>query len=40
LVPLFCHWGAYAASKFALRAYADVLRAEEPSLRITSIYPG
>jgi NADP-dependent 3-hydroxy acid dehydrogenase YdfG len=34
------NWGAYAASKFALRAYADVLRAEEPELRVTSVYPG
>ncbi|WP_028852207.1 SDR family oxidoreductase [Thermocrispum municipale] len=33
-------WGPYAASKFALRALADVLRAEEPSLRVTSIFPG
>jgi NADP-dependent 3-hydroxy acid dehydrogenase YdfG len=33
-------WGAYAASKFALRAYADVLRAEEPSLRVTTVFPG
>ncbi|HEX4722857.1 MAG TPA: SDR family oxidoreductase [Pseudonocardiaceae bacterium] len=35
-------WGAYAASKFALAAYADVLRAEEESagLRITSVFPG
>ncbi len=33
-------WGPYAASKFALRAYADVLRAEEPSLRVTSVHPG
>lgn len=33
-------WGPYAASKFALRAFADVLRAEEPELRVTSIYPG
>jgi len=33
-------WGPYAASKFALRAYADVLRAEEPGLRVTSIHPG
>ncbi|HEY0454087.1 SDR family oxidoreductase [Actinophytocola sp.] len=33
-------WGAYAASKFALRAYADVLRAEEPALRVTSVHPG
>jgi NADP-dependent 3-hydroxy acid dehydrogenase YdfG len=34
------NWGAYAASKFALRAYADVLRAEEPALRVTTVYPG
>ncbi|MFI7677114.1 SDR family oxidoreductase [Actinophytocola sp. NPDC049390] len=35
-------WGAYAASKFALRAYADVLRAEEEphGLRVTSVHPG
>ena len=35
-------WGAYAASKFALRAYADVLRGEEEpnGLRVTSIHPG
>jgi NADP-dependent 3-hydroxy acid dehydrogenase YdfG len=33
-------WGPYAASKFALRAFADVLRAEEPTLRVTSIHPG
>lgn len=35
-------WGPYAASKFALRAYADILRAEEESsgLRVTSVYPG
>jgi NADP-dependent 3-hydroxy acid dehydrogenase YdfG len=35
-------WGAYAASKFALRAYADVLRAEESGhgLRVTSVHPG
>lgn len=34
------NWGAYAASKFALRAYGDVLRAEEPELRVTSVHPG
>lgn len=36
------HWGAYAASKFALRAYADVLRAEEAphGVRVTSVFPG
>lgn len=34
------NWGSYAASKFALRAYADVLRAEEPAIRVTSVYPG
>lgn len=33
-------WGPYAASKFALRAYADVLRGEEPDLRVTSVFPG
>ncbi len=33
-------WSAYAASKFALRAFADALRAEEPGLRVTSVYPG
>lgn len=33
-------WGAYAASKFALRALADALRAEEPALRVTSVHPG
>jgi NADP-dependent 3-hydroxy acid dehydrogenase YdfG len=35
-------WGAYAASKFALRAYADVLRTEEEpnGLRVTSVFPG
>lgn len=33
-------WGSYAASKFALRALADALRAEEPDLRVTSVHPG
>jgi NADP-dependent 3-hydroxy acid dehydrogenase YdfG len=33
-------WGAYAASKFALRAFADALRQEEPDLRVTSVHPG
>ncbi|MFL6143691.1 MAG: SDR family oxidoreductase [Labedaea sp.] len=35
-------WGVYAASKFALRAYADVLRGEEEShgVRVTSVHPG
>jgi short-subunit dehydrogenase len=33
-------WSAYAASKFGLRALADSLRAEEPRLRVTTIYPG
>jgi len=35
-------WGAYAASKFALTAYADVLRAEEETagIRVTSVFPG
>lgn len=31
---------SYSASKFALRAFADSLRAEEPGLRVTSVYPG
>jgi NAD(P)-dependent dehydrogenase (short-subunit alcohol dehydrogenase family) len=31
---------SYAASKFALRALADGLRQEEPSLRVTTVYPG
>jgi NADP-dependent 3-hydroxy acid dehydrogenase YdfG len=34
------NWSAYAASKFALRAFADALAEEEPTLRIQSIYPG
>lgn len=33
-------WGSYAASKFALRAFGDALRQEEPTLRVTSIHPG
>lgn len=35
-------WGAYGASKFAVRAVADALREEErPSgLRVTTVYPG
>ncbi len=33
-------WGPYAASKFAVRAFADSLRDEESALRVTSIYPG
>ncbi|GAB3133612.1 SDR family oxidoreductase [Tsukamurella serpentis] len=33
-------WAAYAASKFGLTAFAEALRAEEPSLRVTSIFPG
>lgn len=34
-------WGSYAASKFALRALADVLRAEEAphGIRVTTVYP-
>jgi NADP-dependent 3-hydroxy acid dehydrogenase YdfG len=31
---------SYSASKFALRAYADSLRAEEPNLRVTSVHAG
>lgn len=33
-------WAPYAASKFALRAFGDALRLEEPSLRVTSVHPG
>lgn len=33
-------WAPYAASKFGLRALADALRAEEPTLRVSSIFPG
>jgi len=31
---------SYSSSKFALRAFADSLRADEPGLRVTSIHPG
>lgn len=31
---------SYSASKFALRAFADSLRGDEPQLRVTTIYPG
>lgn len=34
------NWGSYAASKFALRAFADTLRAEEAGVRVTSVFPG
>ncbi|MFZ2174536.1 MAG: SDR family oxidoreductase [Rhodococcus sp. (in: high G+C Gram-positive bacteria)] len=33
-------WASYAASKFALRAFGDALRLEEPRLRVTSLHPG
>ena len=35
-------WGAYAASKFALKAIADSLREEEAAhgVRVTTFYPG
>jgi NADP-dependent 3-hydroxy acid dehydrogenase YdfG len=35
-------WASYAASKFALRALADALRAEEEAtgVRVTSVHPG
>ncbi|GAA1076313.1 SDR family oxidoreductase [Kitasatospora arboriphila] len=35
-------WSAYAASKFAVRALADALRAEEHGngVRVTTVYPG
>lgn len=31
---------SYSASKFALRAFADILRDSEPCLRVTSVHPG
>jgi NADP-dependent 3-hydroxy acid dehydrogenase YdfG len=31
---------SYSASKFALRAFADSLRDDEPTLRVTTVYPG
>lgn len=31
---------SYTASKFALRGFADALRADEPALRVTTVYPG
>ena len=31
---------SYSASKFALHAFADSLRDDEPGLRVTTIYPG
>ncbi|MEU7788710.1 SDR family oxidoreductase [Amycolatopsis sp. NPDC049159] len=33
-------WSPYAASKFAVRAFADALREEEKDIRVTSVYPG
>ncbi|MCH9734012.1 MAG: SDR family oxidoreductase [Actinomycetia bacterium] len=31
---------SYSSSKFGLRSFADSLRADEPSLRVTSVHPG
>jgi NADP-dependent 3-hydroxy acid dehydrogenase YdfG len=31
---------SYSGSKFALRGFADSLRNDEPSLRVTSVHPG
>jgi NADP-dependent 3-hydroxy acid dehydrogenase YdfG len=31
---------SYSASKFALRAFADSLRTDEPALRVTTVHPG
>lgn len=35
-------WGAYAATKFGLRGFADALRGEEAAhgVRVTSVFPG
>ncbi|NLE80692.1 MAG: SDR family oxidoreductase [Rhodococcus sp.] len=33
-------WASYAASKFALKAFGDALRLEEPNIRVTSVHPG
>ena len=32
-------WGAYAASKFGQRAFADAVRAEERDVRVTTVFP-
>jgi NADP-dependent 3-hydroxy acid dehydrogenase YdfG len=31
---------SYSSSKFALRAFADSLREDEPALRVTAVHPG
>ena len=36
----YADWSAYSASKFALKAYSDALRLEEPRLRVQSVFPG
>ncbi|WP_413464473.1 SDR family NAD(P)-dependent oxidoreductase [Corynebacterium sp. 22KM0430] len=33
-------WSAYSTAKHAARAWCDALRAEEPEIRVTSVYPG
>ena len=33
-------WSAYSASKYAARGWCDALRAEEPEIRVTSVFPG
>jgi NAD(P)-dependent dehydrogenase (short-subunit alcohol dehydrogenase family) len=33
-------FASYAASKYALRGYADALRISEPLLRVSTVYPG
>jgi NAD(P)-dependent dehydrogenase (short-subunit alcohol dehydrogenase family) len=32
--------GGYGVSKYALRGYADALRQEEPSIRVSTVFPG
>lgn len=34
------NWAGYSASKHAARVWCDILRQEEPEIRVTSIYPG
>ncbi|MEJ4099237.1 SDR family oxidoreductase [Corynebacterium mastitidis] len=33
-------WSAYSSAKHAARAWCDALRAEEPEIKVSSVYPG